>query len=358
MTNFPPISNFRPILVFWPPLAEEGKWVPAVDLPVTRMPGGLINETFAVGRGHVLQRLHPVFGPEVNEDIAAMMPILLGAGVPVPRLVFSTDRQPGIVLGPQMGPVAGLWRMVTRLPGETFHRVPGAQEAESAGRLLGRFHSALKDSSFELRSRREPVHDTARHVRALEEQLHRHTDHRLHGEVAEVAEELFSRWRDQGDPPCLPVRFAHGDPKISNFLFVSGEASGLVDLDTPARVPLDSELGDAFRSWCASGLEESEELAFDTGIFEAGLSGWTEAVAGWITREEVAAIPTAIERITLELAARFASDALAESYFGWDETRFPGRGEHNLVRAKGQLSLARDIAGLHPRLQRIVRNGG
>ena len=46
-----------------------------------------------------------------------------------------------------------------------------------------------------------------------------------------------------------------------------------------------------------------------------------------------------VEWVSLELAARFAADALAESYFGWNAARFPGRGEHNLVRARGQWSL-------------------
>ena len=46
-----------------------------------------------------------------------------------------------------------------------------------------------------------------------------------------------------------------------------------------------------------------------------------------------------VEWISLELAARFAADALFESYFGWDPARFPGRGEHNLVRARGQWSM-------------------
>jgi hypothetical protein len=46
-----------------------------------------------------------------------------------------------------------------------------------------------------------------------------------------------------------------------------------------------------------------------------------------------------VEWISLELAGRFASDALDESYFGWNSQRYSGRGEHNLVRARGQLAL-------------------
>ncbi|MEE2751965.1 MAG: hypothetical protein VX519_11085 [Myxococcota bacterium] len=50
-----------------------------------------------------------------------------------------------------------------------------------------------------------------------------------------------------------------------------------------------------------------------------------------------------VERICLELAARFCADALNESYFGWDASIAPGRGEHNLIRAKGQLALAAEV---------------
>ena len=38
-------------------------------------------------------------------------------------------------------------------------------------------------------------------------------------------------------------------------------------------------------------------------------------------------------------ATRFAADTLNESYFGWDQTRHPSAGHHNLVRAKGQWAL-------------------
>ena len=42
--------------------------------------------------------------------------------------------------------------------------------------------------------------------------------------------------------------------------------------------------------------------------------------------------------MSLELAARFAADALNECYFAFDEKRYASRGEHNRVRATGQLS--------------------
>ena len=62
-----------------------------------------------------------------------------------------------------------------------------------------------------------------------------------------------------------------------------------------------------------------------------------------------------LERIALELAARFARDALEESYFGFDPA-FGGRGEHNLLRARGQAALARSVAANRSTLEAVVRS--
>jgi hypothetical protein len=50
------------------------------------------------------------------------------------------------------------------------------------------------------------------------------------------------------------------------------------------------------------------------------------------------------QTIYLELAARFAADALEERYFGWSPARYATRGEHNLARAGNQLAAAQDLA--------------
>ena len=68
-----------------------------------------------------------------------------------------------------------------------------------------------------------------------------------------------------------------------------------------------------------------------------------EAAEDVLTAAERRALPAGLETIALELSARFCADALRESYFGWDSARFGSRGEHNLVRARSQLSLAASV---------------
>ena len=75
-----------------------------------------------------------------------------------------------------------------------------------------------------------------------------------------------------------------------------------------------------------------------------------------MSEEEWRALPAATLTIALELAARFAADALQESYFGWNAARFGSVSEHNQVRAAGQLRLAESVGNVHTALESAVSN--
>jgi hypothetical protein len=49
--------------------------------------GGLINETFLISERYVLQRLHPIFGCLVNDDISELGDVLRHKGVAVPAVI-------------------------------------------------------------------------------------------------------------------------------------------------------------------------------------------------------------------------------------------------------------------------------
>jgi hypothetical protein len=109
-------------------------------------------------------------------------------------------------------------------------------------------------------------------------------------------------------------------------------------------MPLPIELGDAIRSWCNPAGEDATQVRFDASLFEGALTGYRSALGIALSEAEVQSIVPAAETIMLELAARFLADALDEKYFGWDVARFATRGDHNLLRATGQLNLAIDFA--------------
>ena len=152
-------------------------------------------------------------------------------------------------------------------------------------------------------------------------------------------------------PPCI----VHGDLKISNILFDDDdEAVGLIDLDTMAISDLEVELGDALRSWCNATTEDAPDPQLRLEIFEAALLGYASHAGEHFDETARRAAVRGLERITLELAARFASDAIRECYFGWDSAVAASRGEHNLLRARNQLELARQVATQRAHLLRIA----
>ncbi len=309
---------------------------------ITPIDGGLINRTWSLtddtDARWILQAVNPIFAPEVNLDIDAVTAHLAARGVPTPRLRRTSTGGLWITVDD------AVYRVMTHLNGEAHDRLANPAQAEEAGAALARFHRALADLEHTFAARRLGVHDTAKHLATLAEALVSHAQHSLHGDVAALAEEIQAHCHPLSDAQLGPERVVHGDPKINNLLFDDdGHATAFIDLDTVAPMALPLELGDALRSWCnaAASGEDDDAPTFTVELFAAAIRGY--AAHGAIAEPQREAIPDAVHTIMLELAARFAADALRESYFGWDAERFTSRGAHNLVRAKGQVALARSF---------------
>lgn len=313
---------------------------------------GHINPTWRVehGRGRfVLQRLNPIFSPELHHDIEAITARLEQAGLLTPRLLRTAA---GELWHQHDG---GTWRLLTFVEGETLLAADSVARCHQAGRFLGRFHRALWTLEHTFHFTRLGVHDTARHLQSLRRELDEQRAHPRYHAVAPLAEEILDAAARLDLAQDLPRRLVHGDPKISNFIFApDGSARCLVDLDTLAHMPIAVELGDAFRSWGNPGGEEVES-ALDPSYFEAGLRGYAAAMGELPGAVERRAIPGYVEIIALELAARFAVDALQERYFNWDRRRFARAADHNVLRARSQLALARSVRQQLGQLETLVQ---
>jgi len=309
---------------------------------VTPLETGLINRTWVVdeqGKKYILQRVNPMFGLEIHEDIAAVTTHLHRKGQITPRLIPTLEDH---LYLQQAGRV---WRLLSHVPGTTYHTVKNPRQAAEAGKVLGRFHKALLDLDYSFRNRRANVHETETHLQVLRSALDTHRDHPEYRNVRPLAEEILGL---AGRLPVLPgtrPRKVHGDPKITNCLF--GETSGnglcLIDFDTLGEMPLPLELGDAMRSWCNPAGENSDETRFSIENFHAGLQGYAREAGDFILIEEWQNIVPATRIICLELAARFCADALNECFFHWNRQLFSSRSLHNQVRAAGQLNTCKSL---------------
>ncbi len=306
---------------------------------LTPITAGHINATLAIehqGRKLVVQRLSKIFGEEIHEDIEAVTRHLAMKGMVTPLLVptrtgasFARDEENNV------------YRVFTWVTGDTHLKAGSPAMCEAAAELLGRFHFALADLKHTFKNKRGNIHDTPKHVAKLEKVLGTHAGHACYGAVEPVCRRILERLAGLPSLASLPVRVVHGDPKISNVMFApAGEAICLVDLDTLGPANIAVELGDGLRSWCNPQAEDSLESSIDLEFFAAAVRGYLRGAKGLPTSAETEMIPIGVETIALELAARFATDALEENYFGWDKTRFKRSSDHNLLRAKAQLIVA------------------
>ena len=327
------------------------KW--QITEPVFGSPdAGLINDTYVVGNppNGILQRVNPIFGPKIHHDIEAITAHIASSGLMTPRLVKTID---GELCVPTQD---GAWRLLTYIDGTTIHTITQPQQAVSAGALVGQFHRAVADLQHKFHFLRPGAHDTAAHMTTLKDTLDGCKQHPLRAQAAALANEILKRWSDWDGVIDLPTRVCHSDLKISNIRFDHDQKNALclLDLDTLSPQTLPVEMGDAWRSWCnPAGEDQPEQARFDIEIFELSAKAWLQEGPD-LQADERDNLVLGIERICLELAARFCTDAIRQSYFRENRTRFPEPGTHNLTRSTSQLQVARSVRAQRRDAERII----
>jgi Ser/Thr protein kinase RdoA (MazF antagonist) len=313
---------------------------------------GLINRTFELvdegGRRAILQQVNALFDPGIHHNIVAVTEHLARKAVATPRLLLTREGQ---AWAEHEGRV---WRLQSAIEGVSFDALSGVEQARAAGEFVGRWHAALGDLEHEFVARRPGVHDTPGHLANLRAAVETCAGHPLFAEVEPLARTLLDTAAALDPMPETPERVAHGDLKISNLMFAGEQALALVDLDTVAPMILGFELGDAWRSWCNRATEDQPDASFDLALFEASLAGWQAGFGEQLSHEERHSLLLGPEWISLELACRFAADALFERYFGWNAAKFASRGAHNLARARGQWSLHQAVVGTRAQREALL----
>ncbi len=315
---------------------------------------GLINDTYLVRTeddlAFVLQRLNRLFKPEVNRDIDVLTRHLALKGA-VTQRVMPADNGDLWVLHDGY-----TWRMCTYVPGVCLDMLETPAQATAAGALLGSFHRDVRDLQLTLHTERLGVHDTQRHLQNLRTALEDYRTHRYFPAIEVLAREIFTEAEQLPALPHLPDRLVHGDPKISNLVFDPQLDHGIcmIDLDTLTHMPLPLELGDAFRSWCNPRGEDTQRSEFRLDLFRGAVQGYAGVAGRFLLPLEWQTFVAAAQTIMVELAARFATDALREIYFGWKPDKFADRSTHNQIRAAGQLELYRSLRNCSAEAEEIV----
>ena len=113
------------------------------------------------------------------------------------------------------------------------------------------------------------------------------------------------------------------------------------------------DFGDTIRFAACTAPEDEKDVSrmkLNLELFRAYTQGYLSETATMLSAAEIESLATGAAVITLELASRFLGDYLeGDKYFRID---YP---EHNLVRAKAQLALFKDMMLHMEDMQNIVK---
>ena len=359
--------------------AIAGRFHPRERITAIRSLGsGNVNDTFLVThQGHrpsspagsfVLQRLNTrvferpelvmrnlvALGDHVQRRLASPPEELRGRRWEVPQVVRC--RQDGHWVEQD----GEFWRSITYIGAATTSDViRDSAHAQEVGYGLGMFHHLISDLPInQLADTLENFHVTPAYLQHFDA-VAKATDRlgpaerdacafiEARRQGVDVLEAALSR----GELHHRPI---HGDPKINNVMIdeASGQAIGLIDLDTVKPGLVHYDIGDCVRSCCNPAGEEPlclDDVNFDMELCEASLTGYLSVAGGFLSDWDLHYLPHCIRLIPLELGLRFLTDHLeGDVYFRCDR---PG---HNLQRALVQFRLTEAVEQQFNALEQLV----
>ena len=253
------------------------------------------------------------------------------------------------------------WRMTNFVKSVTYNSVKDPVIVGNAGKAFGEFQMDLSD--FDITRLYETIpdfHNTRKRYETFIASVEADRAGRA-GEVREDIDYLLSvqdlacKLTDLNREGKLPLRVTHNDTKINNVLFHPEDNSAMIviDLDTVMPGLIGHDFGDAIRfaaNFVEEDCKEPEKAGVDLEVFRAFAEGFLSQTARTLTETEVDTLALSCFVLTAELATRFLADYLdGDLYFN---TKYPG---HNLVRARCQIALAKDMLRKMPEMEKIVR---
>ena len=254
----------------------------------------------------------------------------------------------------------GFWRLFNYIPSASYNVTEDLDVIRNGGEAFGEFQMMLGDfTADQLHVTIPDFHNTRKRYETLEKDAKDDPK----GMVKEVKAELdwlyavrdtACKLTDMYNDGLLPLRVTHNDTKINNVLFdvETKKALAVIDLDTVMPGLVGHDFGDAIR-FAANFVEEdcrdAEKAGVNLPVFEAFADGFLKWTAKTLTQNEIDTLALSGFVLAVELATRFLDDyILGSPYFKID---YP---EHNLVRARAQLALLRDMERKKPEMDAAV----
>ena len=231
------------------------------------------------------------------------------------------------------------------------------QSALSFGHFLKQLGDYPAESLYETIPQ---FHDTVKRLRDFKDAQRKDVKNRARKCKPEI-EFVLSREDDCGvlmkqlEEGKLPLRVTHNDTKLNNILFDADTDEGLciIDLDTIMPGLAANDFGDSIRFGASTAEEDEPDLDkvhFDINLYDIYTKGYLEMAKDVLTPAEIASLPWGARLMTLECGMRFLADYLqGDVYF---KTAYP---EHNLVRARTQFRLVKEMEEQFDRMNEILK---
>ena len=252
------------------------------------------------------------------------------------------------------------WRMMNFIYAMTFDSIDDLYVIRNAGKAFGEFQNQLSD--FDITRLFETIpdfHNTRKRYEQLEEAVAKDPVGRVKEVQAELdylasVKDLACTLTDMQAEGKLPLRVTHNDTKINNVMFdpQTGDALVVVDLDTVMPGLVGHDFGDAIRvaaNYAEEECPDLEKVGVNLDVFRAFAEGFLEQTVDTLTHNEVNTLAVSCVALTLELCTRFLTDyILGDPYF---KIKSP---DHNLVRTRCQIALAKDMQKHMADMEHIV----
>lgn len=327
---------------------------------------GHINDTYLIeyrDSGHelayVLQRINSeVFKrPEhVFHNIESVLNHLKKKGVEVLK-TFSSKGKPFVIDAEN-----NYWRLYNFIPNSrSVDIIEHKSQAYEAAKSYAEFQSLLLDANptvfFEIIP---DFHNLDFRFKQFDQALEKDVSNRAEGVKSEIE---FVRARAFVSTKVkallkegkLPLRITHNDTKLNNVLLDEKNGKGIcvIDLDTVMPGSVLYDFGDMVRTFTSPLAEDDKELAnviVRTEIFEEICRGYLSVLAKELTSFEKENLLLGSKYMILMIGLRFLTDYLqGDTYY---KTKYS---DHNLVRARNQFALLKDLESKEEELDLIVK---
>lgn len=252
------------------------------------------------------------------------------------------------------------WRVMNYINSATYSATTDPAILRNAGRAFGEFQTQLADFDIHLLIDTIPnFHNTRSRyddlVKAIEaDSMGRAGSVQPEIDYVMAVRDTACTLTDMANRGELPLRVTHNDTKINNVLFdeKTNDALVVIDLDTVMPGLMGHDFGDAIRFAANTQMEDSPEydkVSVDLTAFTAFAQGFLEKTASCMTMNELETLALSSFCLTAELAVRWLEDYLrGDLYF---KPRYP---EHNLVRARNQITLCKSMMAHMDEMNEII----